>query len=432
MKTSYTLVEHQKLDMKKLIVGIDPGVTVGLAVLSLDGKPVLVESRRGWSLSELLKRISEIGEPTIISSDVSPASEILENLSHKLNAVLFVPMISMGADEKRQIARDYADIYGLKLKNAHEVDALAAAVKAYRHYEKKFHHVETRIKRMSIKVSIDMVKDLVVRGYSTKRAVQYLQSAEKYKSPPIVKRLIPREEKMKSLIEELQSRLADERRKSKCLRQANKKLRDRIKSLKAEISMLKETIRKIQSEQSVQVRREREYSLLMDELKKTRAKIKEYSAKLEEYKRRFNDMQRLRNLESQGRLILLKPVESFTDKGLQKAFQLYGIRAGDSVLLLNPSGGGATTAEELAKRGVKTIVTEGQMSHNALEIFEKYMIPVVSHDELKIEWIEGLPYVDSESLKEAIKEAGKREALTAYSQIKTILEDHRKEITGES
>ena len=111
MKTSYTLVEHQRLDMKKLIVGIDPGVTVGLAVLSLDGKPVLVESKRGWSLSELLKRISEIGEPTIISSDVSPASEILENLSHKLNAVLFVPMISMGADEKRQIARDYADIY---------------------------------------------------------------------------------------------------------------------------------------------------------------------------------------------------------------------------------------------------------------------------------------------------------------------------------
>ena len=197
MKTSYTLVEHQRLDMKKLIVGIDPGVTVGLAVLSLDGKPVLVESKRGWSLSELLKRISEIGEPTIISSDVSPASDILENLSHKLNAVLFVPMISMGADEKRQIARDYAEIYGLKLKNAHEVDALAAAVKAYRHYEKKFHHVETRIKRMSIKVSTDKVKDLVVRGYSTKRAVQYLQSAEKHKPPPIVKRLVPREEKMK-------------------------------------------------------------------------------------------------------------------------------------------------------------------------------------------------------------------------------------------
>jgi len=418
--------------MKRLIVGVDPGVTVGLAVLSLDGQPILIESRRDWSLSELVRRISKLGEPTLISSDVSPASEILKNLSHKLNAVLFVPSISLGANEKRQIAKDYADFHGLKLKNAHEVDALAAAVKAYRHYEEKFKHVEARVERMSIKVSTDDVKDLVVRGYSTKRAVQYLQSVDKYKSPPIVKRPIPREEKMKRLIEELQGRLADERRKLKYLRQTNRKLRNRIKSLEAEILLLKETIKKIQSEQSIQVRREREYSLLMDELKKIKAKVKEYSTKLEKYKRRFNDMQRLRNLESQGRLILLKPIESFTDKGLQKAFQLYGIRAGDSVLLLDPSGGGAATAEELAKRGVRTIVTEGRMSHNALEIFEKYMIPVVSHDDLKIEWIEGLPYVDCESLREAIKKAGKREALTMYHQIKTILENHRREIDEES
>ncbi len=417
--------------MRRLIVGVDPGVTVGLAILSLDGEPILVESKRDWSLSELVKRISEIGEPTLIASDVSPASEILKNLSHKLNAVLFVPSISLGADEKRHIARDYADFYELKLRNAHEVDALAAAVKAYRHYEKKLRHVEARMKRISIKVSADDVKDLVVRGYSTKQAVQFLQSADKYKPPPIIRRPIPKEEKMKSLIEELQNRLANERRKAKYLRQVNRKLRDKIKSLEAEILLLKDTIKEIQSEQSAQIRREREYSLLLDELEKAKMKIREYHLKLEEYKRRFNEMQRLRSLESQGRLILLKPVESFTDKGLQKAFQLYGIRAGDSVLLLNPSGGGATTAEELAKRGVKTVVAKGRMSHNALEIFEKYMIPVVSYDDLKIEWIEGLPYVDSESLRKAVKEAGKREKLAIYSEIKTILDDHRREIAEE-
>jgi len=416
------------MDMKKLIVGIDPGVTVGLAVLSLDGQPILVESRRDWSLPELVKRISELGEPTLISSDVSPASEILENLSHKLNAVLFVPSISMGADEKRQIAREYADFFGLKLNNAHEADALAAAVKAFKHYEKKLAHVEARIKRMPIKVSAESVKDLVVRGYSAKQAVQYLQSAEKYRAPPIVIKTIPKEEKMKNLIRELQDRLAYERRKSKSLRQANKRLREKIESLKAEVLSLKEIIKKVQSEQSAEVRREREYSLLLDELKDAKAKIKEYSLKLEEYKRRFNDMQRLRNLESQGRLILLKPIESFTDKGLRKAFKRYGIRAGDSVLLLDPSGGGATTAEELVKRGVKTVVIKGVMSHHALETFEKYMIPVVSYDDLKIEWIEGLPYADSESLRKTIKETGKGETLTIYSQIKTILENHRREI----
>jgi len=417
--------------MKRLIVGVDPGVTVGLAVLSLDGQPILVESRRGWSLPEIVKKISELGEPTLISSDVSPASEILEQLSHKLNAVLFVPSISMGADEKRQLARDYADLYGLKLKNTHEADALAAAVKAYKHYEKKFEHVEARIKALSIKISADDVKDLVVRGYSLKRAVQHLREVDKYKAPVVVKRLVPKEERLKSLIEELQDRLAKERERIKNLRQTNRTLRARIKNLEAEILSLRETIREIKSKQSLEVRREREYNLLMDELEKTKAKVREYSMKLEEYKRRFNDMQRLRELESQGRLIMLKPIEAFTDRGLQKAFQLYGIKAGDSVLLLDPSGGGAATAEELAKRGIKVVVTKGQMSYNALEIFEKYMIPIIHRDGLKIEWIEGLPYVNSESLREAIKKARKREALTVYHQIRTILEDHRREIAEE-
>ena len=43
--------------MRRLIVGVDPGVTVGLAILSLDGEPILVESKRDWSLSELVKSI---------------------------------------------------------------------------------------------------------------------------------------------------------------------------------------------------------------------------------------------------------------------------------------------------------------------------------------------------------------------------------------
>jgi len=418
--------------MKRLIVGVDPGVTVGLAVLSLDGKPILVKSRRGWSISEIVKVISELGEPTIISSDVSPPSGMLEQLSHKLNAVLFAPPISMGADEKRQIARDYASLYGLKLENAHEADALAAAVKAYRHYEKKFKHIDAHVRKDSLKVSAEDVKDLVVRGYSMKRAIQHLQGVDKYRPPPVTRRYTPKEEKLKNLVEELQNRLARERERVKRLQQTNLRLKARIKMLEKEILTLKETIKEIRNKQSFEVRREREYVLLMEELEKTRAKAREYFMELEEYKRRFNDMQRLRNLESRGRLILLKPIESFTDKGLWKAFKLYGIKAGDSVLLLDPSGGGAATAEELARRGVKVIVTKGRMSHNALEIFEKYMIPVIDYENLKIEWIEGLPYADSKILKEHLRMTEEKEALMAYRQFKEMLEDHRREALRDS
>lgn len=72
------LFELGKSGMKRLIVGVDPGVTVGLAAaLSLDGVPISVDSRRNWTFSDLIKAISELGEPTIISSGVTPASALL-------------------------------------------------------------------------------------------------------------------------------------------------------------------------------------------------------------------------------------------------------------------------------------------------------------------------------------------------------------------
>ncbi|MCP8322279.1 MAG: hypothetical protein H3Z52_15285, partial [archaeon] len=61
----------------------------------------------------------------------------------------------------------------------------------------------------------------------------------------------------------------------------------------------------------------------------------------------------------------------------------------------------------------------------------KYLIPVLPSERLGIEWIEGLPYADTESLRRAIKEAGQKEVSKAYEEVRTILEDHRKEIGEE-
>ena len=422
------LFELGKSGMKRLIVGVDPGVTVGLAALSFDGVPISVDSRRNWALSDLIKTVSELGSPTIISSDVTPASTLLEKLSVKFNAVLFAPLLSMTADEKHQTARAYAELHGLKLRNAHEVDALASAVKAYQHYEKKFGQVNARVKKQKLNVSADDVKDLLVRGHTLKRAIQILQGSEKVQPAPVVRRRVPREERLKSLIGELEGRLSRERLESKRLRAANKELRLKTKTLKTEISDLQDRIEETRSEQSARVRREREYQMLLDEVQKAKARLSEYSAQLEVYKTRFNQLQRLRELESQGKLVLLKPVEAFTENGLRKAFRLYGVKAGEYVLLLDPSGGGSSTAETLAKRGPKAIVTKGSMSHYALGVFAKYLIPVVPSGRLEIEWIEGMPYAESESLRKAVKQIGEMEASKAYEDLRTILEEHRKEV----
>ncbi len=421
----------KKSDLRKLIVGVDPGLNCGLAVLTFDGAPVLIESQRGWSLTKLIERIVDLGEPAIISSDVSPAPSFLERLSKKLNAVLFEPAISMSVEEKHQMTRAYMERYNVKVKNIHEIDALAAALKAYQHYKNKFEQIDAKLKNAEGDLSPDNVKDLVVRGYSVARAVKVLRGLSASKTLTTVRGGFSQEERLRNLVKDLEERLMLERERVRLLKDINRELHLKIKTLNAEIEKLKETLKNIRSEQTVQIRREREYRRLIEEIISLKSKISEQESEIEAYKQALAHFQRLSDLELKEGLILLKPIDSFTKDGLEKSFKLYNIKAGDSVFILDPSGGGPATAELLLRRGVRTVIVKGTMSYQALEIFENYHVPVIPADKINIMWIEGLPYADPEEMKKLIREGKIMKASDKFEILKTILDDHLKELSDE-
>lgn len=421
----------KKSDMRKLIVGVDPGLNCGLAVLTFDGAPVLIESRRGWSLTKLIERIVNLGEPAIISSDVSPAPSFLERLSKKLNAVLFEPAISMSVEEKHQMARAYMERYNVKVNNVHEIDALAAALKAYQHYKNKFEQIDTKLKNVEGGPSPDNVKDLVIRGYSVARAVKVLRGLSASKTLTTVRSGSSQEEKLRNLVKELEERLMLERERVRLLRDINRELHLKIKMLNAEIGKLKEALKNVRSEQTVQIRREREYRRLVEEISSLKSKISERESQIEAYRQALAHFQRLSDLELKEGLTLLKPIESFTKYGLEKSFKLYDVKAGDSVLILDSSGGGPATAELLLRRGVKAVISKGAMSYQALEIFENYHVPVIPADKINIRWIEGLPYADPEEMKKLIREGKTMKASNKFEILKTILDDHLRELSDE-
>lgn len=419
--------------MKRLVVGIDPGVTCGVAALTLEGTPVFVGSRRDWKLSGLLEKLTTLGEPVIVSSDVSPAPELVKKVSANLDATIFTPLISIGTVEKQRLARSYAESYDMKLRNTHEIDALAAALKAYNHFKDKFEHVEMRVKDLDYKISIDGVKALVVKGYTMNKAIDYLRTKPIEKTPPLipVKKVLG-EERLKEMVKQLNQRLVFEKEEEKRLRAENKKLRRKTKSLEKEISSLEEKIDEIRSQQTIQIRREREFQKLIDEAESLKRRVLDLSAQLEEYRQRFNALQRVRELESKGELILLKPIERFTAEGLRRAFRVYEIKPGDHVLLLDASGGGATTARKLAERGVRALILQTAMAHQARDGFAKYDIPLISADQVKIEWTEGFPYVDASSLKDALKGLKSKEVSELTSRVQCIIEEHRKELKNKN
>lgn len=122
--------------MRLLIVGFDPGITSGIALLSTDGEVLLVTSRKNASLAWVIKTIIDEGLPLMICADKARPSRIISELSAKFNALLITPDQDLKKFEKSELAR------GEELENAHERDALAAA----RHALKRFKPLINRIK----------------------------------------------------------------------------------------------------------------------------------------------------------------------------------------------------------------------------------------------------------------------------------------------
>jgi len=415
-------------NMRKLITGVDPGITCGVAILTLDGSPVFVGSKRDWAPHDLLQVVLDLGETIIVAGDVSPAPELVEKFSKHLNAVLFTPPLPVSTSEKQHLARTYAVQHELELTNAHEVDALAAAIKAYQHYKNKFEQVEAHVKEVNAQVPVDEVKALVVRGHSIKKAIRSLLPKPEEAEPLITAEpKTSQEERLRILVEELKAKVFHERQTAERLRASNKDLRRQIEELRQEISRLQQKIDEVKSEKTLEIQREREHQRLQDEINLLKERFSSSLFQLDEYKQRFDALKRVRELESKGELILLKPIEAFTKEGLEKAFQLYEIKPKDSVMLLNASGGGATTAEALAKRGVKIVVTCTSMAHHAQEAFLKHGIPIVFADKVEIEWIEGYPYAKASSLKKALENLRKEETTETLKQLETIVKEYREE-----
>jgi predicted RNase H-like nuclease (RuvC/YqgF family) len=152
---------------KYTIVGIDPGTTVGLAIMDLNGEPLEVFSAKNYSISDVVAWIISRGRPLIVASDVTPTPATVRKIA-RLFASPFRDLDGpLSTDEKIALTKGE----GYEYRNKHERDALAACVNAFRHYKNKFVQVQ---KKTPEGVNVEEVKALVVKGASISAAINRL------------------------------------------------------------------------------------------------------------------------------------------------------------------------------------------------------------------------------------------------------------------
>lgn len=157
---------------KPIIVGIDPGLTTGISILDLNGKPLHVSSRRGTDRTEIIDLIKNYGRPIIVATDVTPIPETVKKLASLWKARIFQPAKNIPVEEKREIASHLSLESGIKIHDNHSRDALVAAYLAYKDYHDKMRQLESYVNRMGIDIPLEDVKKHVLQGKTIVEAVE--------------------------------------------------------------------------------------------------------------------------------------------------------------------------------------------------------------------------------------------------------------------
>jgi len=165
------------------IVGLDPGTTVGYAVLDLTGSIIDMNSAKQLDLSTVIRLLTKMGRPVIIATDKAKIPTFVAKAATKLGARVHKLDSDMVILEKKELVR-------IKTKNTHQFDALASAKHAYLHYKPLFKKIDRFIKKNKLdQISLDLYKLMILKdNISLKSAVQTIlpqkKKATKVKSSP--------------------------------------------------------------------------------------------------------------------------------------------------------------------------------------------------------------------------------------------------------
>ena len=145
------------MDKIRVIAGIDPGMTTGVAVISLSGDIIGITSKKDFRLGEIIEFITSLGKPVIVSTDRKDAPELVRKIASSFSAALCSPPEDMKEEEKAIMTKGM-------YRDSHERDSLASAIYAKSVYQKIMDKIDRLAETMGLSDYADRIKDLVIRG----------------------------------------------------------------------------------------------------------------------------------------------------------------------------------------------------------------------------------------------------------------------------
>jgi len=310
IKPEFTTVQFVDKEQAKkpVIVGIDPGIETGIAVVDLSLKQCYTFSSKEFDKLSIINKVYAIGTPILIATDKNPPPDSVKKIASILGLQLYAPQKSLAVEDKEELI-NWILKRGLtiEIRTTHERDALAAALRAYKAFEKKLIEVERKISELGLDVDVDDIKLQILKGKTVNEAIEYAieehlkniyYSTDTTPGTTLLRNItntIDYNDKVK-LLEEKLSELIKER---ELLKKRIAELEDRLQDLEFERRF------EFRNTVDIEVIRDRTINELREQIRQLRTYISTLEDKLREYiKERENVSEFLKGIAN-GELVLI-------------------------------------------------------------------------------------------------------------------------------
>lgn len=212
-------------------MGVDPGVTTGIAILDVNGNLLDVYSKRDATKPEVITRILDFGVPVIVASDVSSPPKSVEKIATKVGAVLYSPPVSPSLNEKRDLTKNYSS-----LKNDHEVDALSAAIRAWKQHRVLFSKVGSILESYGKQESFTKIILRIMKEESPNIEDAIRGFIEKEEIVP--RETMPKKEIRQDFVVKLETKLKEKQKEIDALRNQNILLSKALNEIRKKVGEL--------------------------------------------------------------------------------------------------------------------------------------------------------------------------------------------------
>lgn len=376
--------------MTLLIIGIDPGTTLGYAILDDKGEFISSGSGKNMFMSELINNIIYFGKPLIMGCDKNPAPSFNEKLAVKLGAKLSYPRQDLLVKEKKELINKY----NAKL-NVHEQDALASAVFAFEKHKNFIEKINRFLKKHNKEDLEEDIKLIMMRNEELPLQAALKIAEKKYEKKKIE---VPKPKKTKhkgisdKLVKELELKIV-------LLEEKNKKLKKHLKGKDKLIRKLGKRLQLIPKEELVDFKETR--------IKYYTKQLKEHTRLIKHYEKELK--RRDEFIVNMDKGMLVKKLEDLSlDEFKAKSF--LNISKNDVLMINNPSSISKKVIDNL-KGKVKIIIT------NKIPRSKEFDFIFIKPDNIIIKESNFFAIAEKNTIENALK---KKDVL------KDILEDYKK------